>query len=408
MRFVENLRLATGAVVATRGRSALTVLSITIGAFAIVVMSSLAESGLATMVRGLEELGGARLLMVVQKSPERGEAKQASYARGLALTDRERIFRDLPHVDGLSMFSRLGKRDVLAESGARASTHVVAADARFFDVFRMKVARGRAFTEDENRGRAALCVVGHKLAAKLGSDEPLGRFLSVGPLRCRIQGVLADNDRFGVGFGFDWTDLVIVPGETFADLDPAVRERASVLVQTDAPSSNEAVKRLVNARLVARHPGVDDFTLFDFSGFMERFRAVFAAMELIVALLAGIALLIGGVGVMNMMLVAVSERVKEIGIRKALGARPREIGAQFLTEAVLLAIFGGGTGVASGLGVAAVLALVIGRFVPTWQTSLAPSATATALVVSVGIGVLFGWLPAQQAAKLDPTSAMRR
>jgi putative ABC transport system permease protein len=408
VRFAENLRLAAGAVAATRGRSALTVLSITIGAFAIVVMSSLAESGLATMAHGLEELGGARLLMVIQKSPERGEAKQAAYARGLTLPDRERIFRDLPHVQGLSMFSRLGKKEVLAESGARATTHVVAADARFFDVFHMRVARGRAFTEDENRGRAALCVVGHELAAELGSEDPLGRFLSVGPLRCRIAGVLADNDRFGVGFGFDWTHLVIVPSETLSDLDPAVKERASVLVQTDDPSSNEAVKRLVNARLVARHPGLDDFTLLDFSGVMQRFGAVFAAMELIVALLAGIALLIGGVGVMNMMLVAVSERVKEIGIRKALGARPREIGAQFLAEAVLLAVVGGGAGVVSGLGVAALAALLIARFVTSWQASFAPSATLTALVVSIGIGVLFGWLPARQAAKLDPIHAMRR
>lgn len=407
MTFVENLRLAAGAVAATRGRSALTVLSITIGAFAIVVMSSLAESGLATMGRGIEELGGARLVLVAPKSPERGEAKQSSYAPGISLADRERIFRDLPHLEGVSMYSRLGKRDVLAESGERASSDLVAADARFFEVFRMKVARGRAFTEDENRGHATLCVIGHKLAAKLGPD-PLGRFLTAGPLRCRVAGILANNDRFGVGFGFDWTDLVIAPSETLSDLQPDVHARAVVLVQTDDPSSNEVVKRLVNARLVARHPGVDDFTLYDFSGVMKKFATVFAAMELIVALLAGIALLIGGVGVMNMMLVAVSERVKEIGIRKALGAKPREIGAQFLAEAVLLAVLGGGAGVATGLGVASVAALVIAHFLPTWQRSLAPGPTAAALVISVAIGILFGWLPAQKAAQLDPIQAMRR
>lgn len=220
--------------------------------------------------------------------------------------------------------------------------------------------------------------------------------------------MLANNDRFGVGVGFDWTDLVIAPSETLANVDPEVHTRAVVLVRTDQPSSNEAVKRLVNARLVARHPGVDDFTLYDFSGVMKKFGAVFAAMELIVALLAGIALLIGGVGVMNMMLVAVSERVKEIGFRKALGARPREIGAQFLTEAVLLAILGGGTGVLSGLGVAAVASIVITQFLPTWQRSLAPGPTAAALGISIGIGVLFGWLPAQKAARLDPIAAMRR
>ncbi len=407
MTFVENLRLATSAVAGTRGRSALTVLSITIGAFAIVVMSSLAESGLATISRGIEELGGARIVLVAPKKPERGEAKQAAYAPGLSLTDRERVFRGLPHVEALSMFSRLGKKDILSASGGRASSDVVGSDARFFDVFHMNVARGRAFTEEENRGQAAVCVVGHKLVEKLAVD-PLGQFLTAGPLRCRVIGVLANNERFGVGFGFDWVDLVIAPSETMANVDPSVLTSAVVLLRTDDPASNEAVKRLVNARLVARHPGLDDFTLYDFSGVMKKFGAVFATMELIVALLAGIALLIGGVGVMNMMLVAVSERVKEIGIRKALGARPREIGLQFLTEAVLLAVLGGATGIASGLGVAALASLLIARFLTTWQRSLSPGPTAAALVISIAIGVLFGWLPAKQAARLDPIAAMRR
>jgi putative ABC transport system permease protein len=289
-------------------------------------------------------------------------------------------------------------------------TSVVAVDARFFEVFRMRVGRGRAFTEEENRGRAALCVVGHKLAEKIGPtpSEPLGRFLSVGPLRCRIAGVLANNDRFGVGFGFDWTDLVITPSETMGDLEPRVLERAAVFIQTDAPTSNELVKRLLNVRLSARHPGVDDFTLLDFSGVMERFGAIFAAMELIVALLAGIALFVGGVGVMNMMLVAVSERVKEIGIRKALGARPRAIGVQFLAEAVLLSMIGGATGVLSGLATAVAASALIARSLTTWQMSLAPWAAVSALVVSLVIGVGFGWLPAKKAARLDPIEAMRR
>jgi putative ABC transport system permease protein len=410
MASVETLRLALAALAGRRGRSALTVLSITIGAFAIVVMSALAESGSATIAKGIEDLGGARILFVVQKTPERAEAKQEAYRKGLTLQDRDRYFQGLPHVEAASMFSRLGRREVMAESGARATTSVVAADAPFFDVFHMKVRRGSAFSDDENRGRAPVCIVGHKLAEKIGPSEtePLGRFLTVGALRCRITGVFANNERFGVGFGFDWTDLVVVPSETMGDLEPRVLERASIFVKTDAPSSNELVKRLVNARLSSRHPGLDDFTLFDFSGAMQKFAFVFTVMELIVAVLAGIALLVGGVGVMNMMLVAVTERTKEIGIRKALGARASAIGAQFLTEAILLSTLGGGVGVALGLGSAAGAGALIARSLTTWQASLAPGAAISALVVTVVIGVGFGWLPAKNAARLDPVEAMRR
>jgi len=405
MPFAETLRLALGALVQHRGRSLLTVLSITIGAFAMVVMSSLAESGLLTLNRGIEELGGARILMLAQKTPDRGEAKQAAYRRGLTLADRDRFFGGLPHVANLTLFSRIGRREIMAESGARTMASVVASDEAFFEVFRMKVARGRRFSDDEDRARAPVCVAGHKVVEAIG--DPLGRFLSVGPLRCRVVGVLADNDRFGVGFGFDWVNLVVVPGETMGDLEPKVLERAAVFLQTDAPESNELVKRLLNVRFLNRHAGLDDFTLYDFGGIMERFGKIFVAMELIVALLAGIALFVGGVGVMNMMLVAVSERVKEIGLRKALGARPRAIATQFLVEAVLLATIGGGFGVFAGVAIALGAGALIGKALASWQISLAPWAIGAAFVVSAVIGIAFGVLPARRAARLDPVEAMR-
>jgi putative ABC transport system permease protein len=404
------IRAALGSLLANRARSILTVLSITIGAFAIVLMSSLAESGLSTMAKSIEDLGGARIIMVFPKQPERGQAKQFAYATGMRLADRERTFEDLPHVEGVSLFSSQWRQEVMAESGARTTASVVAADAHFFETMRMKVARGRAYTEEENRGREAVCIVGPKLAEKIGpsASEPLGRYLTVGALRCRISGVFADNDRWGVGFGFDWNNVVVAPSEAFADRDPKIPQSARIMVKTDGVSSNELVKRLVNARLSARHPGVDDFGLFDFSGFMTEWKKIDLAMEFIVAVLAGIALFVGGIGVMNMMLVAVTERVKEIGIRKALGAPPRTIGAQFLAEAVVLSTFGGAIGVLLGLGVAMGAGAIIRRGIATWQLSLAPWAAISAILVTTLIGVSFGWLPAKKAARLDPIEAMRR
>jgi putative ABC transport system permease protein len=180
-----------------------------------------------------------------------------------------------------------------------------------------------------------------------------------------------------------------------------------VLVQTDDVRSNNAVMRLLNARLIARHPGVDDFSLLDFSGVMARFGAIFTAMKLIIAVLAGISLLVGGVGVLNIMLVAVSERAREIGVRRALGARRSSIAAQFLSEACLLASGGGAMGVLLGLGVAFAMSRLIVHFLPAWQPSLAPSAALFAEGSTLIIGAVFGVLPARRASNLDPASAMR-
>lgn len=406
------LRIAARALYAHKFRSMLTVLSITIGSFAIVLMSSLAESGLTTLKHGIEELGGARLIMIASKEPERAEAKRASYGGGFTRADRDHLFEGLPHVVAHSTFAALGTKDVTggAEDGVeeRSRTDLIGADTRFFDVFAMRLSRGRLFTEEEQRAHAKVCVVGHKLARKLWAGDPIGRKVTIGALRCRVIGELADKDRFGIEFGFDWVDLIIAPWETVADVEPSARTEVMILAKTDDPRSNDVVKRIVNALLVERHHGIDDFTIYDLSGVMEQFETVFTIMECLVGFIAGIALFIGGVGVMNMMLVSVSERVREIGIRKAVGAAPGDISAQFITEAILLSGFGGILGVLGGMGTALLAGSLVQSLLPLWIGVVSTNAAVVALLVSVGIGLVFGYFPARRAGRLDPIQAIRR
>jgi putative ABC transport system permease protein len=306
------------------------------------------------------------------------------------------------------MYATTRMNDATSDTGQATRTDVVAGDAGFFDVFHMRVERGRAFTEEESRHHARVCVVGHVVAAKLWTTDPIGRVVGIGGLRCRVIGVLADNRRWGTSFGFDWVDLIVVPHETAADEDPAVRDGALFVAKTDDRRANDVVKRITNALLVERHHNVDDFTLYDFSNILERFDEVFAVMEIIVGAIAGVALVIGGIGVMNMMLVAVTERVREIGIRKALGARSNDIAAQFLLEAMLLTAAGGVIGAAAGAGAALLASFGISRAVPRWLGGVSMPAVVVALVVCFGIGLLFGWAPARRAAGLSPIEAMRR
>lgn len=408
MIWLGYLAIAAKALSGHKLRSLLTVLSITIGAFAIVLMSSLAQSGLTTLSVGIESLGGARLILLAPKKPERSEDKAGMYEAGFQRRDREQLFEAVPHVAEVSMMSSLGTRDVTNDEGKQERTDLVAGDARFFEAFRMRVGRGRAFSEEENQRRARVCVVGHKLAEKLWRGDPIGRTVSAGALRCRVIGVLADNDRFGVNFGFDWVDVLIAPLESVADIEAGVRAGTLIVAKTDDARSNDPVKRILNARLLERHHGVDDFTLYDFSTIMTKFEAVFTIMQAIVGLIAGIALIIGGVGVMNMMLVSVSERVREIGIRKALGAAPIDISAQFLCEAALLSGFGGLLGTLGGAGAAALASMLIHSLLPTWVGAISTGAVIAAMTVSLGVGVGFGWLPARRAGRLDPIAAMRR
>ncbi|MBI3201995.1 MAG: ABC transporter permease [Myxococcales bacterium] len=388
-------------------RSLLTLLSIGIGCFGIVSMTSLAESGFASLEKSIEEMGGARLLMFVPKRPERAEARASSFSLGLTRVDRDRALSDLAELDGATLLATLGRREVVSDAGLEVSTDLVAADAAFFDLFRMRVAEGRAFTEAENLGRAPVCVIGHKTAERLWPGSAVGHWLVAGALRCRVIGVFADNDRFGLSFGFEWTDLLVVPHETGAVALPEARSAAMILAKTRQPSENEHVKRVVNARLVERHHGVDDFTIYDFSSVMARFHALFTVLEVIVALVAAVALVIGGVGVMNMLLVSVTERVREIGVRKALGARPADIAAQFAAEALALSGLGGTLGAVAGVLVAGGSAILIRRALPGWVPVTSWVAVGLALASALGIGAVFGWAPSRRAARLDPVEALR-
>ena len=408
MPLAEYLRIALRVFQAHKLRSGLTILSITIGSFGIVVMSSLADSGLKTLQRGIEDIGGARLLSVWMKRPEKREGKQSSYSRGITRQDRALLAERLPHIEAMSTFHSLWHRPAVNEQGKRTRTDVVGADEGFAALFKLRLSEGRFFSQDENRDHAKVCVVGPELAKKLWDDHPLGRQVITQGVRCRVIGVLSKQGALDVHFGFDWQDLVVLPYETLADFDPTFVQASAIMLRTDDARSNDIAKRVLNAILIERHNGVDDFEIFDFAGVLAKFNKTFEVMQLIVGLIAGIALFVGGIGVMNMMLVSVSERVREIGVRKALGASPRDLLLQFLLEAVALSGLGGTIGVVSGLVTSLVLGWGLRRLTPGWESTISLGAAAVALTVACGLGVAFGLLPARRAARLDPVAAMRR
>jgi putative ABC transport system permease protein len=408
--WLEYFRIARSTLVAHRFRSLLTVLSVTVGAFSIVLMSSLASSGLATLSADVEELGGGRLLYIWPKPVEREDNKLASYSRGLTKEDRAALVERLPHIVEHTTFTSLNRRELVADSGKMGLTDLVGADSYFFEAVRMQSARGRFFTEDENRSHAKLCVVGATVAAEAWDGDAVGHTLTIDGMRCKVIAQLREKDVFsfvGANYPFDWLNLVIMPFETVLESEPEANAEVTLELKLDDMQHSELVKRIANALLLDWHNGLDDFQIFDISKVQAKYESLFDLMKAIVGLIAGIALLVGGMGVMNMMLVSVSERVREIGIRKALGASPADIRRQFLIEAIALTSTGGVVGVAAGVAMAELAVVVIRYFKPSWMNVVAGGAVLVAFAVSVAVGVVFGYFPARRAARMDAIAAIR-
>jgi putative ABC transport system permease protein len=404
--WLEILRVGLDALRAHKFRAALTVLSITIGALSIVVMASLARSGVATISRGIEEVGGARMVVFFSKPPEKAERKLSSYSRGLLLADLEALRERVPHGRFFDMHQVRGEREVRAGGAATKNADLVAGTQDFLGAFSIKLLVGRNLDGADLLGRRRVAVIGGGVWRALfpSAEAALGRVVRAGTDSFRVVGVADTVKRFGVNFGFDWNDFLLVPLTPAASGEPS---SGNLMVVTDGAGSNDTVKRVAATILHSRHRGVDDFQVFDFAVVLETFYSVFRIMQVIVAFIAGIALLVGGIGVMNILLVSVSERVREIGIRKAMGAADGAIGLQFVIESALLSGFGGLVGALSGVGAVMAVGAFIRRKEEAWVSVIASEALIGSIVLSLLIGVLFGIMPARRAARLQVVECLR-
>lgn len=407
--WLTYLQIAMRVLRANLFRSTLTVASIVIGAFSIVLMTSLAESGFSTLARGFEELGGARLIALWPFKPEAAEGKDSMYRGGITRHDVDAM-RKIPHLVSLTQYVQATGRGMVSDKGAQTQGDLVGADASFLTFFRYEVEYGRKIDTADQSERARVCLVGSDLADKLWgkAENVLGRLVTVAGSHCRIIGKLRRANHWSIGFGWERDLVLVMPIETVVERIPALGQGGTQLaLLTDHPSRNDIVKRIVNAQLMDRHHGVDDFRLFDFETRLKGFLKMFLIMKVIVGLLAGISLVVGGVGIMNIMLVSVSERIREIGIRKALGATPDDIGRQFLVEAMLLSGVGGLLGVGLGMLGTFLGGAIIAHFKPSWFTLISEPAVAVGLSCSVFVGLVFGYWPAKTASRLDPVVAIR-
>lgn len=399
MTFTDCTRVAFGALVRYPLRTAMMLLATAIGVAAVLVLTALGEAARRFVVEEFQSLGTHLLVVLPGKIETTGMGPglmAGESPRDITLEDARALLRSAavekvaPLVIGAATVSFNGlERDIT----------IMGATASLLQVRHWKMGLGE-FLADQDWDRASPeCVIGDKVRQELfGTRSPLGQWLRVGERRCRVAGALA---RQGISVMVNVDELVILPVASAQQL-LNVPGLFRVLVQAAGRESVQPARRDVIRILKERHRGQEDVTVITQDSVLSTFDGIFGALTAALAGIASVSLVVAGVLIMNIMLVAVSQRTREIGLLKALGANRRQVTRLFLTEAVILAAFGAIAGTV--VGYAAIL-LMRGLY-PDLDFSPPAWAVAGSFLIAVGCGVVFGILPARRAARLDPIAAL--
>jgi putative ABC transport system permease protein len=392
VRLGEAIRLAWEALRANRLRSGLTMLGVVIGVTSVVLLVAIGSGARDEVTSGIESLG-SNILFVAPGDFSFGSAPSLSR---LTLEDVRRIGDAVGDPDRVAATVASGE---LARVGPRrARINLNGTNETLPLVFDREIARGSFFTSADVAVRRRVAVLGADPAETLFPDrDPLGKFVTIGGVRFRVIGVLG---RVGTTLGVDRNQETFIP-VTAAQRLFGVNRVDGIAVKAFSPGDIPDEQRIIRQVVERAHPD-QDFQVLTQGDILGVVGKVLSILTIVLASIAGISLLVGGVGVMNIMLVSVSERTREIGLRKAVGARTRDVLRQFLLEAVALTVSGGAIGIVLGIAVA----VVVGRLSPV-PAAITGWSVALAFGVSVAVGVFFGVYPARKAARMEPIAALR-
>jgi putative ABC transport system permease protein len=386
-------------------RSALTALGITIGVAAVVCVVAIGHAGSDRAEAQLQSLGDNFVWVEAGSRNINGVRNGAHGTTSLTLDDCDAIRSEVPLIKACS--PQADGNVAVAYGNQSWLTHYRGVSPEFVAIRRWPIIEGDGFTAEQVDQAAGVCVLGQTVRKQLfGAESPIGRDIRLQNLLCTVIGVLAPKGQ--TSFGQDQDDTLLLP---YTTANARIRGRGyawldDILCSAVTPLAvNPAIDRISDL-MRQRHgirPGEDDD--FNIRRPDELIKAQIEAsrtLALLLICIASVSLLVGGIGVMNVMLVSVAQRTKEIGLRMAIGATPSSVQLQFLAEAVMLSLFGGAVGVALGVGTS----LLLGRALE-WPMSIPPEALAIAPGFSIAVGVFFGFWPAWKAARLDPIAALR-
>jgi len=409
---LPELMMGLASLFAHKLRSLLTMLGMIFGVGAVVAMLSITAGAQKEMMSFIDQLGVNNIIVEAREAVDRNELQTVrSISPGLTFRDFRAISENVSGLVAITPRKRFKPQKLLPKTNQEAP-QLIGVFPNFVEINSLKLVGGRFFSEDENVASAPVCVLGETAKVNLlGYDDAIGKYVKVNDTWLQVIGVLtpqasSDADVEGVQ-AMNKNNLIITPLNTamrrFEDNTSYLKDEIDgIYMKVGTNIDSIETSNVVRAILAATHKDAGDFTVTVPAGLLEQRKQTQFIFNIVMICIAGISLLVGGIGIMNIMLATVLERTREIGIRRAIGARQSDIVRQFLTEAVLISIAGGLIGIAFGFALSQIIASAAG-----WSTVVTSSSIAIAFGVSVAIGLLFGIYPAVQAAKLDPIEAIR-
>ncbi len=413
-QLILPFRLAWQSLKVHKVRAVFTIVGIVIGIAAVIIVMSAGES-IKGLILGEFEAFGTDYVQIEIKVPSTGKnsvANAGSLASGVEITtltlDDAKEIGKLPNIKEYGA-GTMGQ-DVISYQGENKIINYLAGTILIPDIMGVEVEQGRLYTDEEGEQLSKVAVLGSKVAEELfGNQDPVGQNVKIGRLRFKVVGIAKEK---GVTFGMDFDNMVYLPLQTAQKLMLGVDHVMFItarMVNTGIQDQTAAeIVSLLRDRHDTTNDKDDDFAVTTAKEAMDMVNTVFDGITLLLVAIAGISLLVGGIGIMNIMYVSVTERTFEIGLRKAVGARRGQILWQFLWEAVVVTVFGGIIGALFGVGVAFLVSAVAGQLgFSGWRFILPPESVLIAFVFCAGVGLLFGYWPARRAAALDPIDALR-
>ncbi len=403
MNYTNSIKIAVSALRRNKFRAFLTMLGIIIGVASVIVMLAIGQGSKKSIQDQMSGMG-TNLIFAMPGAEQKGGVRMGnSDAKSMKLTDVDAIEKNCPAISDVSPEVRSSGQAVVGNQNWPTSIYGV--NNKYFNIRKYTIGSGRSFTDTEIQTYAKVCLVGQTIVENLfGKDDPIGQTIRFKSIPLLIVGVLGEKGENGMGQ--DQDDLIIAPYTTVQKRILAITHIQSIAASAASEALNDVAITQLTESLRNSHKlkvgEADDFQVRSQSEMVQMFSSISDIMTALLGAISGISLLVGGIGIMNIMYVSVTERTREIGLRLSVGGRGNDILMQFLIESILLSVLGGVIGITLGI-----VATQITASIMSWPVVISTFSVIMAFLVCSAIGIFFGWYPARKAAGLNPIDALR-